>query len=198
VIRRSSRPKLVSEPGEDEGAFRVRLREALHEARDREVEALRKRFAAKAARLEKREEAAGRRVVREQDQVRGQTVQAAISIGASVLGALLGRRLTSARSVGRATAAARGVGRVADQREDVERARAALEALRAERQELEEALDAEIAALRERTDVAAAQVEEVPVAPRKGDLDVDELMLVWLPGWRTPDGTLTPAWDEGG
>jgi hypothetical protein len=198
VMRRSRRPKRVSDPGEDAGAFRVRLREALHEERDREVEALRRRFASKAARLEKRERRAQLRVEREQDQVRGQTVQAAISIGASVLGALLGRRLTSARSVGRATTAARGVGRVADQREDVARARSELEALRAERAALEEELDAEIAALRERLDVAAAAVEEIPVAPRKADLEVEELALVWLPSWRGPEGAATAAWVEGG
>ncbi|MDX1649500.1 MAG: DUF87 domain-containing protein, partial [Myxococcota bacterium] len=130
VVRRCRRPRLVSTPGESEGAFRVRLREALHEERDRAVEALRKRYAPKAARLEERERRALARVEREEDQVRGTALQAAISFGATVAGALLGRRLASARNVGRATTTARAAGRVADAREDVARAEAEVEAVR--------------------------------------------------------------------
>ena len=45
-----------------------------------------------------------------------------ISIGSTILGALLGRKLTSASSVGRATTAARGASRAGRERGDIQRA----------------------------------------------------------------------------
>src|SRR5690606_2801120 len=138
-------PRLVSAPGEDEGAFRVRLREALRDARDAELERLRARFAPQLARLRDRIAAAEQRLAREQEQYSQRKVQAAISIGASVVGALFGRKLGSATNVGRATTAARGVGRIADERSDVARAQEGLETLREQLAALARALAGELA-----------------------------------------------------
>src|SRR5690606_34090270 len=61
-------PRLVSAPGADEGAFRLRLREALRDARDTDLERLRARFAPQLARLRVRIAAAEQRLAREQEQ----------------------------------------------------------------------------------------------------------------------------------
>ena len=69
--------------------------------------------------LEDRIRRAEERVAREQSQFQQQSVQTAISMGATVLGALFGRKLASAGTIGRATTAARGAGRAMREHEDV-------------------------------------------------------------------------------
>jgi hypothetical protein len=179
-LLRCADPPLVSGPGEDEGAFRMRVREALREARDRDLEALRARFAPQLARLRDRIAAAEERHVREQGQYAERRVQAAISIGASVVGALFGRKLGSAAHVGRATTAARGVGRAAEERRDVARAGERVEELREQLAALERELATELARREALPDAAALALEEQRVPPRKSDLDVRPLVLVWL------------------
>ncbi|MEB2344724.1 MAG: DUF87 domain-containing protein [Deltaproteobacteria bacterium] len=178
-LLRCADPKLVSEPGESEGAFRVRLREAQREARDAALEALRARHAPRLARLRDRIADAEQRHAREQEQYTQHKVQAAISIGASVVGALFGRKLGSARNVGRVTTAARGVGRAADERGDVARAGERIEDLREQLAALERELEAERERLAATPDAATLPLEEQLVAPRKADIDARPLVLVW-------------------
>ena len=77
-----------------------------------------------------------------------QGVQAAISIGATILGAVLGRKTVSVGNIGRATTAARGAGRVLKEREDVARAQETVAAVQQALTALEAELQAELAAPR--------------------------------------------------
>ncbi len=113
---------LVSNAGEREGDFRVRLQQAARERRDAEVTRLRQKYAPKVAALQERLRRAQQSVEKEQQQSSEQKTQAAISIGASVLGALFGRKTFSAANVGRVTTAARGMGRIARESQDIARA----------------------------------------------------------------------------
>ncbi|MGI8877143.1 MAG: ATP-binding protein, partial [Candidatus Limnocylindria bacterium] len=76
----------------------------------------------------------------------GAKVQTAVSIGATVLGALFGRKLGTG-TVGRGTTAARGAARAMDQQQDVQRAKEDLAAAEQDLTRLEEELRAEIATL---------------------------------------------------
>jgi hypothetical protein len=102
-------------------------------------------------------------------------------MGASVLGALFGRKLASATNIGRAASVAKSVGRAARQKEDIERAEEGAEAIAAQLKELEAAFQAEVDALRAAGGVEALDVSEIAVSPRKGDLSVDSLVLLWVP-----------------
>ena len=160
--------KAISKPGESEGDFRVRLRQLLRERRDREIEELRKRFAPKLERIQERIRRAEERIAREQSQYQQQKLQTAVSLGATVLGALFGRKLGSLGNVGRATTAARGAGRASREREDVARARADLETLRQKLGDLEREFENALEDVR--ADVDALPCEELAVRPRKTDL----------------------------
>lgn len=173
--------KLVSDPGESDGAFRVRLRDEHRAIRDVDVEKLRGRFVPKLARLREQIVRAEERIAREQSQYSEKKMQAAISIGATVVGALFGRKLGSAASVGRAATAARGVGRAANEREDIARATARAEELRARLVDLERDFEVASVQLAAAIDPATLPLEEVSVAPRKSDIDVHPIALVWVP-----------------
>src|SRR5262249_8973790 len=144
TLLRAAGLKEISRPGESAGDFRVRLRDLLRERRDAEVEKLRARYAPKLASLEEQARRADQRVDREKDQFQQQTVQTAISVGATVLGALFGRRMTSVGNLGRATTAMRGAGRTMREHEEIGQAQEGAEAVRSRIAGLEAELKSEI------------------------------------------------------
>jgi hypothetical protein len=184
---------LVSAPTETEGDFAVRVRQALRERRDAAIGALRKKYAAKLETAEDQERRAEEKVAREQAQASQQTMQTAISVGATVLGALFGRKTFSAGNVGRATTAARGVSRTLREREDIGTAQGSLESVKAKRAELEAELQKEIDAVTAAGDPEGLPLSTVSVKPRKSDIVVEGVVLCWVPYWAGPGGASRPA-----
>ena len=182
----------TARPGESERDFRVRLRETARAERDERVEALRKKYAPKRATLEERLRRAQQSEAREREQVSQQGVQTAISVGATILGTLFGRKTVSAGSIGRATTAARGAGRVLKEREDVARAQETVAAVQQDLAELEAELQAEIGEHEARAE--AERLETVALRPKKSDIRVRLCALAWTPHWRDSAGAVTPAW----
>jgi hypothetical protein len=172
--------ELVARPGQSEAEFRARVAEGARELRDAEVEKLRRTYATKVSKLETRLRATAARLEREHAQYEGERTQTAISLGATVLGAMFGRKL-GLGTMGRATTAARGVGRAARQRDDVARARGEHAEVEAELAALEKELEAELDQLRREFAARDFACEVLEIAPRKSDLTVDQLSLVWIP-----------------
>jgi hypothetical protein len=188
------RLKLSSRPGESERDFRVRLSQSGREDRDAQVENLRKKHMVKYRALEDRLRRAELAVEREKGQAKQEQVQTAISLGATVLSAFLGRKSLGRSAIGRATTTVRGVGRSAREAQDVARAEAQVQALRAQLAELQAELDAEIALLGERLDPETEPLEALVVKPRKVDIEVKLLTLAWAPAGRGADGAETELW----
>jgi hypothetical protein len=185
--------KEMARPGESERDFRARLQQAAREGRDLAVERLRQKYAATIARLDDRERLAEQAVARESEQATKSQLDVAVSVGATILGALLGRKAVSASTIGRATTAARGASRVLKERQDIGRAQANLEAVRQQKAELEAKLNAEI----DRAgglDPTAAELETVSLKPSRSNIAVRLVALAWVPSWRDARGGLTPAW----
>jgi hypothetical protein len=167
--------KLVSKPDQPEAVFRAEVAVKLREARDAAVDKLRAKYAPKLAAIEAKQRTAADRVAREQAQASTATADSAISVGASVLGAIFGGRRATASRIG---SAARSVSRTAAQRGDVARAQAAAERLEVDHAELEAELAADVAEIRSAPE---PEVTTLQLAPRKGDTAVTRLVLAWLP-----------------
>ena len=180
VLLRAPELRLVSRPGEPEGEFRGRLAHVSREVRDAELARLEKRWAPKLARVKERLGRAEDRVGREEAQLGQQQMQTAISVGATVLGALFGRKPVGAGTIGRATTAARGVGRSAREKEDVAAARREVEERRDELLSLERAFAEETAALRS-GDPSSVSLEPVEVRARRAGIEVVRVALAWRP-----------------
>jgi hypothetical protein len=168
--------KRTAAPGGTEGDFRATLAHELRERRDAAVEELRGRYAKKLAALEDRQRRAEQRVERERAQATSETTSSVLSVGGSVLGALLGGRRGALAG---ASSAARRLGRISKERADVEHAQSDARSLREQAAAIEAELEAEIAALGARYDPAAIGIETATVRPRKSDLVVEDLALVW-------------------
>ena len=103
--------KKISKPGETERDFRIRLDQESREERDVAIEKLRSTYAKKAATLEERVRKAEQAVQREKDQAKDAGFQTAVSLGSTILSALLGTKKISATSLSRAATTVKGVGR---------------------------------------------------------------------------------------
>jgi uncharacterized protein DUF87 len=172
--------KLLSEPGESERDFRIRTQQAAREVRDGAVETLRARFAPKVARLAEKRRKAQESLEREQAQVGQQKLQTAVSLGATMLGALMGRKTVSLSTLGRATTAARGVSRSMKEAQDVERAQEKLTEVEAEIAALNADLEREIAAL-EHTASGNSPLDVIEIKPKRGNVDIRLVALAWQP-----------------
>ncbi len=163
---------LAARPGESEGDFLVRVRLALRERRDAEIAKLRQRFAPRVASIESRIRTAKDRVDREASQAKHAKLQSAIGIGGAILSFLGGGR----RSV---SSAARGTLRAAQQGEDVDRAEAGLDELERQRAALTAEIEAAVAALHAQFDDARPVLATTEVRPRRSDIMVERVLLVW-------------------
>lgn len=196
-LLRSPSTGQVSSLGEAEREFRVRLQQAFREQRDEAIEALRRKYATKIAAAEDKVRRAEDAVEREAAQAKSAGMQTAISFGATVLGALLGgkrSKLTSATNIGRAASAAKGVGRSMEQNKDVDRAKDTLETYQQRLQELQAEFDQEVAELQARIDPQNEELETVTIRPKKADIDVQLVALLWAPHWQDDRGQVTQAW----
>ncbi len=174
---------LHSRPGESEGAFRARLSEHLREARDTRIDAIRKKYAAKIAAQQDRIRRAEQQVGKQQQEVSASTGSAVLTTVTGVFGALFGRKALSAANAGRIGTAARSAGRVLKEKQDVARAE---ETLAAEQQKL---VDLQATIETEAEAAAAAMDDVLPVQPltlrpRKADVAVTTVALVWTPAGR--------------
>ncbi len=185
--------KLTSAPDEPEQAFRMRLSQQLREQRDGEKEKLRARYLPRYSRVQERVRRAEEKIAREEAQLREQQVSSAVDIGATLLGALFGRRNSAGTAVRRGASHVRRSGR---EREDIARAQAELAAAHAELQELERQFRDE-AALLTSVDVSALPIEEVTIAPRKADIGIDTFALAWMPWIIDADGAMEAGWEGG-
>ncbi len=169
----------ISEPGESERDFRIRLRDLARERRDEEKKRLRDKFASKLRTQEERVRKAEQKVERESEQAKSQKMQTWISVGATAMSALFVRGRAS--SVGRATTALRSATRGAKEKQDVARAEQDLQAQRQRLEELELKLEREIEEVAERFDPLAEELETAVLKPRRTDVQVKRVSLAWVP-----------------
>ena len=186
--------KIVSNPDESERDFRIRLQQLAHERRDEETERLRRKYAPKMKTLEERIRRAEQAVEREAEQAKQQKMQTAISFGATLLSAFLGRKTVSRSSMGRATTAIRGVGRSMKEAKDVARAGDTVEALKLRLADLEAQFQEDLDKLAIKWEEESSVLESITVRPKKTNISIDLLALAWLPHWHNTSGDNTPAW----
>jgi len=185
----------VSEPGEEEGAFRGRLAHAARERRDFEAEKLKQRYASKFGSLSERIRRAETRVEKEQSQYESAKTSSIADIGSSILGAVFGRKAFSSTNVRRIGSAMRGRQRVARERQDVERAHEDLALLHTQFVDLELDFQEAVNALQNSLQVNRLELVEVVVRPRKSDIKAELPALCWMPYLACEDGFNKPLFD---
>lgn len=172
---------VVSRPDETEAEFRVRIAQRVKEHRDRELERVRDKHAAKLATLADRIERARHKLEREKAEAKNKSLQTYVSIGSAVLGALLGRRAVSSTTIGKAATSMRSASRAARQQADVAHAEESLLTLEEKRLAIEEEIADELDRIRMETTPDGIDLERIDVPARKTGTSIEEVVLAWVP-----------------
>jgi hypothetical protein len=181
TLWKSESYKVISRPGESERDFRIRLQQLCRERRDFELERLRQRYAAKVSTLQQRLRRVEQQIQREQQQYSQQKVQTAISLGATLLGAFIGRKTLSIGTLGRATTATRQASRVTSEKEDVQRALEERDFVQQQLDELDQQLRSEADQLAAAHDPQSEALQEIVIRPAKSDILLQAISILWMP-----------------
>ena len=191
-VWRSALLKMNSEPGQPERDFRIRLDQKARELRDEELAKLREKYAAKISGLERQMMTAQHRREREQEQYKEQAAHTAISMGATILGAIFGRGGRTS-SLGRATTAARSASRTYYEKQDIQRAQEQERLARERMAELEKQLQQDAEEMTRAFDPEKEKLQEIVLRPKKADINVRWAGLLWVPYWQLEGGGLEAA-----
>lgn len=173
--------KETSKADESESDFRIRLRHAAREERDLQVEKLRAKYASKFRTLNGQIQRAEQKIEREKAQKSQKTMSAGLSMLTSIAGALFGRKLASATNMSRAGTAIRSAGSAYKESTDVRHAEEALKELIERKEELDATVEEEVQQIQDQFDPDLMELTVEEVKPRKSDVDVEQVVLVWLP-----------------
>jgi hypothetical protein len=180
-LLRSVELETVAEVGESERDFRVRLLHGAREERDRRTESLRAKYAPKLAAMDEKIRRAQQAIEREAEQASREKWQSVVNVGSTILSAVLGRKKISATTISRAGTAARGVGRAQKEQQDVARAGENLATLQTQREELDAQFQADVDQLARTLDPLSQPLERLVLKPKKTQIAVERLALVWVP-----------------
>lgn len=193
TLYRSKSPKLIGELDEAKSSFLARLRQQQRELRDNAIAKLQQRYATKLKTAENKLFRAEQAVEREAAQMKHQQMDSAIVIGSTVLGAFMGRKVTSRRNISGARRALRSAGRIGQSQQDLQLAEEKANVIRDDIAALEAELQQELGLL-EAEFGGELEVEEVAIAARSTNITQHLYGLLWLPYQKSADGTLNPTW----
>ncbi len=185
--------KQTSLPNENEGEFRMRLSQQVREERDGMVESLRQKNAPKHAKLQERRRKAELKVDKEKSQFLGRIWTTAISIGKLLLSIMQSHKRISISNISRAASSADAAGRVLKERPEIAEAKERVESIDQEINELNSQLEAEIAKIDSAMSPEGHQLEEVVIQPRKSDVNISQVTLVWTPQVLCPEEITLPG-----
>ena len=172
----------LSNPGEEEGEFRVRIGQEAREQRDKAVEDLRTNYADDLAKLDEKIRRAQEGVDQEKSQRTSQVFSSVLSVGTSLLGAFLGKKMMTTTEMSRVATAAKSIGRTVKEQGDVGRAEDDVAAIAKQKSDLETSIQTEIAALQIKYDMQKEEFQKLSIAPKKQNIAVRLCALGWAPG----------------
>ncbi|MEM6915360.1 MAG: DUF87 domain-containing protein [Verrucomicrobiota bacterium] len=175
--------------GESEGDFRARLVHAAHEIRDEKVEELQDSYAKKIDTLEDRIGRAMDIVAEQQAQASTAKVDTAMKIGSTILGAVLGRSVTT-----KSRSAMSGASRAWKESRDVARAKEKVEDYQEDLIELERECEEEVEKLKAAMDPMTEKLETLHLSPLKKNCSAKAVGIVWMPYRVNPQPQLGAAW----
>ncbi|MEN6345679.1 MAG: DUF87 domain-containing protein [Armatimonadia bacterium] len=188
-------PKGVSDPEETEVQFRMRLGQAARERRDQAMAQVRAKYADRLASLQERLRQAQERIAREQAEHSSQNLDAVVSLGATVLGGLFGRKVVSRQTMDRAASTLRRATRASRGGREVTEAEDSLEQLQTRQAELEAEFNADLQAVNRAVDGTQLALEAVDLRAKRSDIQVTSLALLWAPWAIDASGQATPLFE---
>lgn len=164
---------------ESERDFSIRLQQAVRELRDKEVDALEKKFAPQIERITEKIRKEERELARDEAEHQSRKTTELVGIGESLLGFFIGRKST--RSLGSALNRRR---MTANAKADMEESEETIEVLNAELEKVNKEMQVLARDITAKWEKPELQLESEELAPRRSDVTVHFIALGWLPFWK--------------
>ncbi|MEQ1885352.1 MAG: ATP-binding protein [Bryobacteraceae bacterium] len=193
-VMRSPTTEVTSNASESERDFRTRLQQTAREQRDAVAEKLRQKYAPKLATLQERLRRAQQMEERQRAEAAQQKIGTMVSIGTTLLGAFLGRKAMSATTISKASTAVRTAGRMMKENQDIAQAGETVEVLQQALNDLNSQFQAELEAVQAKLSPENEELESIEIAPKKSNINVKLVGLVWAPYWKSGSGDPESAW----
>lgn len=174
--------KVVSQVNESEGDFRSRLQHLAREERDKALEALQKKYTSRINTLQNRQLRAQQSLEKQSTRASQSKMDAAVTAGTAVLGALFGNKALSRTSINRMGTAVKSTSRALKSGEAIAQAEETLRAVAAQLAELELELEREVEKISAKFDLHNEQLEQVLVRATSTNITVHFVGLAWVPG----------------
>lgn len=172
--------KVLSKPEEDLASFKSRLGDLIREEKDREIEKMTEKYAQREEKLKKEYEKLNEKLAKEEMDVKAASTQSVLSVGSSILGALLGRTRIGTLDTG--VTGLRRATRIVKEKKDVELVKSKIEELNKDLQVLEEELKKKIDDINSQFDIENYPIETLKVKPNKSDISEISVALLWDSG----------------
>jgi hypothetical protein len=182
-----------SNAGETEREFRLRLMKRASEKRDFDLQKIKTKFAPRLTVLEDKIRRAQAEEVQAQERARQEKMNAAIDIGATVLGAFVGRR-GSTGALRQAQSAAKDLSKMSGRTKSVNQATENLLALQEQLHELDAEFRTEVQLIELKYNPSDETLEPTPIALKQSNLSISLFVPVWAPYAMVADGTLKELW----
>lgn len=170
--------KITGQPGDRPREFRARCEDAARAARDKEIEKLRKSYAAQIGRIETKIARERRELERDVAEHRSRKSEENWALAETAFNFLRGRRQSYAIAW-----AMRRRGNTGRAERDIEETEGELADLEEALAELNKSLDEEIAEVTHKWVETLDRIEELRLTPRRADVIVDAFGLAWAPMW---------------
>ncbi len=183
ILYQNKESGLISNSGESEKDFRVRMDLSIREIRDQEIEKIKAKYGTKIFALQEKMRKSEQKFQDEKAQYDQQKINTAISIGTTLLGAFLGRKTFSSSNAGRAGSAISRASKTYKEKMDVNQVQDDIKNINQQIEEINNQLNNDVQNISANYDPDKIKLEEIVVRPARSGINVKSLSLAWLPHW---------------
>jgi hypothetical protein len=186
AIHEHTKLKIYQQPGESIEAFQMRVNHAAREMRDDEVDSLQDKYEEKFDRLQDRIRREELKIDEQKAELQHRKTAEILGVAETIFSVFKGRR----RSISSATTKSR-MRRKASQR--MQSLQIGIEELHEDYRELENELQEKLRDIQDKWETLAGGITKHEVKPRRTDVKVDDISLVWHPYWVSERGDKVSA-----
>ena len=161
---------------ESQKEFMLRVKQTARERRDNEIDKLEAKYQTKLDQIESKIKKLTGSLSSDESEYEARKREEVLGIGETVIGIFMGRKRTTG-----ITTASRRRRMTTKVKHDIDETKREIEDLNKDLKELEQELREQVNAITEKWDRSEENLQEHTVTPRKSDVSVDKLRILWVP-----------------
>jgi len=159
--------------------FLIDVEDKLREIKDEKREALEQQYEKKFATLQAKQKKLENKLQKEKEDVSVKTSDTLLDVGMALFGAFFGRRSSLSSSVRKGVGAIKKGSQIEKEKNDVVYVETLLEKVYSDMEALQSTLEEKLEAIENRYHKDNYMVESIFIKPRRADIVIDEMALVW-------------------